>query len=186
MTLNNSQLFHGKYVRLAPFYPNDTVIIAKWHEDAEYLRMVDTDIAVLKSIESFNDFSRSQEGSNTNICFGLRSLTDDKLIGFVALLGIEWNNRACILAIGIGDRNNQNKGYGSDALQLILKYAFHELNLFRVGLDVTEYNKQAMRAYEKVGFKVEGSMRAAVLRDGNKYDRIIMGILYDEWLNMNN
>lgn len=70
-------------------------------------------------------------------------------------------------------------------MQLILKYAFHELNLFRVGLNVTEYNNQAIRAYEKVGFKVEGSMRAAVLRDGYKYDRIIMGILYDEWLNMN-
>jgi len=56
--------------------------------------------------------------------------------------------------------------------------------LNRVGLDVISYNLQAIKAYEKVGFKVEGSMRSAVLRDGKKYDRVIMGILRDEWLEM--
>jgi RimJ/RimL family protein N-acetyltransferase len=98
---------------------------------------------------------------------------------------IEWNNRSGLLAIGIGEQENRNKGYGSDALQLILRYAFHELNLNRVGLDVIEYNEKAIHTYEKAGFQHEGRLRAAVYRDGKSYDRILMGILRTEWENSN-
>ena len=93
----------------------------------------------------------------------------------------EWNNQCGLLAIGIGEEKFRSKGYGTDALRLILRYAFFELNLNRVGLDVISYNKRAVRAYEKVGFKVEGTMRESVLRDGHKYDRIIMSILRNEY-----
>lgn len=66
-------------------------------------------------------------------------------------------------------------------MRLILCYAFNELNLNRVGLDVIEYNDQAIRTYQKAGFQLEGRVRSAVLRDGISYDRIMMGILYSEW-----
>ena len=74
------------------------------------------------------------------------------------------------------------KGYGTDALRLVLRYAFHELNLFCVGLDVVGNNAQAIRAYEKVGFSQEGVVRSALLRDGQRHDFCRMGILRDEWL----
>lgn len=64
---------------------------------------------------------------------------------------------------------------------LILRYAFHELNLNRVGLDVIEYNERGIRAYQKAGFQLEGRVRQAVHRDGKIYDRINMGILRSEW-----
>ncbi|MXO81399.1 GNAT family N-acetyltransferase, partial [Paenibacillus sp. OT2-17] len=111
----------------------------------------------------------------------LRTLADDVLIGFVAIHGIEWNNRSGQLAIGIGNTDYRGKGFGAEAVGLILRYAFYELNLNRVGLDVIEYNTQAIRTYEKAGFQLEGRVRSAVLRDGNSYDRIMMGILYSEW-----
>ena len=81
------------------------------------------------------------------------------------------------LAIGIGDANNRNKGYSTDALQLILRYGFDELNLNRIGLDVIEYNHKGIRAYEKGLSQLEGRMRLAVYRDGNSYDLLVMGIL---------
>jgi RimJ/RimL family protein N-acetyltransferase len=87
-----------------------------------------------------------------------------------------------MLAIGIGEASYRGKGYGSDALQLILRYAFRELNLYRVGLDITANNGPAIRACEKAGFQREGAMRRAVSRDGQHIDRILMGILRDEWL----
>ncbi|MGQ0517411.1 GNAT family N-acetyltransferase, partial [Bacillus sp. D-CC] len=64
---------------------------------------------------------------------------------------IEWNNRTGLLAIGIGDANDRGKGYGREAIHLILKYAFYELNLHRVGLDVISYNKAAIELYKKMG-----------------------------------
>ena len=152
--------------------------MALWSEDAEYLRNVDSDMAIPSTVESF----RNSVSKGTNVIeFRLRAVESDALIGFVALHGIEWNNQCGKLAIGIGDPNFRNKGYGTDALHLILRYAFNELNLNRVGLDVISYNKGAIHAYEKVGFKVEGTMRESVLRDGEKYDRVMMSILRSEY-----
>ncbi|ALP38439.1 acetyltransferase [Paenibacillus sp. IHB B 3084] len=171
-------LFYGDRIKLAAVREEDAETMFKWGEDAEYLRNVDTDLALpytLKQMES--------EGSPSSheVYFRLRTLADDVLIGFVAIHGIEWNNRIGQLAVGIGNTDYRGKGYGSEAVRLILRYAFYELNLNRVGLDVIEYNKQAIRTYEKAGFLHEGRVRSAVLRDGNSYDRIMMGILYSEW-----
>lgn len=175
---NNNNLICGQLVRLCASHPDDATKMALWSEDAEYLRNVDTDFAMPSPVESFE---KPNEKSSNSMEFRLRTLENDTFIGFVALFGIEWNNQCGKIAIGIGDPNFRNKGYGTDALQLILRYGFCELNLHRIGLDVISYNKRAIHAYEKVGFQVEGTMRESVLRDGQKYDRILMGILRNEY-----
>ncbi|PLR89148.1 GNAT family N-acetyltransferase [Bacillus sp. T33-2] len=181
MTIPAKNLFFGELVKLSAVREGDAEIMAKWSEDPEYLRNVDTDIALPPSMTQLET-----EGQGENEAyFRLRTIKDDELIGFVVIHRIEWNNRVGQLAIGIGDSKNQNKGYGTDALKLILRFAFHELNLDRVGLDVIEYNKRAIRAYEKVGFQQEGRVRSAVYRDGKRYDRAMMGILRTEWEELN-
>jgi RimJ/RimL family protein N-acetyltransferase len=171
-------LFRGRLVRLAAPRQEDTATMARWSHDAGYLRAVDTDYARPRPPEAYT----AQGGDAGNaVEFRLRTLEGDRLIGFVALHSIEWNNRAGLLSIGIGEAEYRGKGYGSDALQLILRYAFDELNLERVGLDVIANNAAAIRAYERAGFRREGAMRHAVMRDGEWHDRLIMGILRDEW-----
>ncbi|KAA0549901.1 GNAT family N-acetyltransferase [Bacillus sp. BGMRC 2118] len=178
MTINYSNFFHGNLVRLTAPKQSDVDIMAAWHEDAEFLRNVDTDVAKIKSIQQLEEEERRH---STSFYFRVRTLEEDKLIGFVVIHSVEWNNRSGMLAIGIGDAAYRGRGYGTDAIKLILQYAFHELNLNRVGLDVIEYNEKGIRAYEKAGFRQEGKMREAVLRDGKNYDRVIMGILRSEW-----
>ncbi|MGA9227666.1 MAG: GNAT family protein [Mesobacillus sp.] len=182
MTTN---LFRGQFLKLTAKRDGDTEIIARWDEDPDYLRNVDTDIAHPRPQQCFEDEGNPSPNS---FYFRLRTIEDDRLVGFVVIHRIEWNNRAGKLAIGIGDAKDRNKGYGSDALKLILRYAFHELNLHRVGLDVIDYNHGAIRAYQKAGFQIEGRMRQAVHRDGRIHDQIAMGILRSEWegLNKNN
>ena len=184
MMLND--LFKGKFIKLTAERDSDAEEMARWQENSDYLRKVDTDFALPKSSAALREYDASKRNGSKNFEFRLRTLDDDTLIGFVALHSIEWNNQACLLAIGVGNPDHRGKGYGTDALNLILRYAFYELNMNRVGLDVISYNLKAIKAYEKVGFKTEGSMRSAVLRDGKKYDRVIMGILRDEWLKMQN
>ncbi len=65
---------------------------------------------------------------------------------------------------------------------IILRYAFTELNLWRVSLDVFEYNPRAVRSYEKVGFIHEGCVRQYLNRAGRRWDLIFMGITREEWL----
>ena len=184
MVYPTKNLFTGSLIKLSAVRANDAEQMARWQEDSNYLRTLDTDYAVLHSCDSIKDQDLKAGTKSNNIQFRLRTIENDQLIGFVALHSIEWNNQSCLLAIGIGDSDFRGKGYGKDALQLILRYAFYELNLNRVGLDVISNNKPAIVAYKKVGFKLEGSMRDAVYRDGQHYDRIIMGILRSEWIEM--
>ena len=86
------------------------------------------------------------------------------------------------MGIGIGERQDWNNGYGTDAMQVILRYAFMELNLRRVTLNVFEYNPRAIRSYEKAGFRHEGRIRQYLNRDGQRWDILYMGILREEWM----
>ena len=174
-------LFTGRLVRLSAPSRDDAEAFARWSQDAEYLRALDTDYARPYSAETFIErFNPGRESPN-GVLFHLRTLVDDRLIGFVALHSIEWNNQAGMLSIGIGDPDYRGRGYGSDALRVALRYAFAELNLYRVGLDVIASNLPAIRAYERAGFQREGAARGAVLRDGQRHDRVFMGITHDEW-----
>ncbi len=168
-------IFTGSLLRLSAARPEDGTIIANWTTDDEYLRLVDTDIARPLSVAQVDNNPASDYE------FRLRRLVDDALVGFVALFGLEWGNRTAKMAIGIGDARFRGMGYGTEGMRLILNYAFGELNLHRVGLDVIEYNRPAIALYQKMGFQVEGRNREAVYRQGQYYDRIEMGILEREW-----
>jgi RimJ/RimL family protein N-acetyltransferase len=175
----HDDLFRGRLVRLAAPQQEDAAIMARWSHDAGYLRSLDTDYARPRGPEAF---APGDTASANAVEFRLRTLDEDRLIGLVALHSIEWNNRAGLLSIGIGEPDYRGKGYGSDALGLVLRYAFDELNLERVGLDVISNNTSALRTYERAGFQQEGRLRRAVLRDGQHHDLILMGILRHEWL----
>ncbi|WP_044482393.1 GNAT family N-acetyltransferase [Paenibacillus antibioticophila] len=175
-------LFQGNRVKLTALTEQDAEIYADWSNDSEYLRNLDTDYARPRSAEGYKSDIQATISDLTQMEFGIRQIDNHKLIGFAALNGIEWNNRAAHLAIGIGEKEYRSKGYGTEAIRLLLRYAFHELNLNRVGLDVNDNNTAAIRAYEKCGFTVEGRMREGILRDGVKIDRIYMGLLYREWI----
>lgn len=175
-----SSLFIGARIRLAAFRPEDAEIAVRWTEDSEYQRQVDTDYARPSTAQEQAEMLNSRRSPNS-VNFALRTLDGDCLIGFVTLHSIEWNNQSGVLSIGIGEAEYRGKGLGGEALKLILNYAFNELNLYRVGLDVISTNERALRAYRKAGFKEEGRLRASVYRDGQRADRVLMSVLRDEW-----
>ena len=172
-------LFTGKLLRLSSPTAEDQATFAAWAQNDDYLRHLDDDPVRPLSSASFSNFGEPQD--ENSYYFHLRTLAEDKLIGFVVLFNIKWGNQTADMAIGIGDSEYRGKGYGRDALQLILNYAFAELNLHRVGLTVMEYNEAAIRAYERVGFVREGVQRQMVQREGRRYDLLTYGILRDEW-----
>ncbi len=104
------------------------------------------------------------------------------LIGHVRLHGhVEADQRAA-LAIGIDDPRYLGQGLGTEAIRLMAAYAFDELHLRRLSLHVLAFNERAIRAYESVGFIIEGRERRAALIDGERHDDIIMGLLDDEFI----
>lgn len=175
-------LLQGSLIHLAAISPEkDAEVIAHWSENTEYWRLFASDPARPGLSKTVQHDLGKEELKNDAYRFAIRTLGDDRLVGRVDLDGIVWNNRDAWLSIGIGDPADWGKGYGSDALRAALRFAFSELNLFRVSLTVFEYNPRAIRAYEKVGFTCEGRLKCFLRREGRRWDLLYFGILREEW-----
>lgn len=106
---------------------------------------------------------------------------DGTCIGQCALFDFNDVARTCSLGITIGDKDCWGRGYGTDAIRLLLDYAFRLRNLRRVFLTVNGNNERAIRAYRRCGFVEEGRLRAHVWSAGQYIGLVYMGILHDEW-----
>ena len=173
-------LFVGKLVRLAAPVTGDHEIMAKWMNNSEYARMIDDDPAMPRNADYFAEADKKDKERHDKFSFRVRTLADDRLIGFVEL-GVWWSNHMTWLGAGIGEPDYWGRGYGTDAIRLGVNYAFRELGLNKISLGVFSYNTRAVRAYEKVGFSHEGSSRAVLYRDGQRFDELHMGLLRSEW-----
>ena len=96
------------------------------------------------------------------------------------MFGAKLPQRSATVAIQLGG-DHVGKGAGSEALGLAVGFGFRELGFNRIQLDVFAYNSRAIRAYEKVGFVIEGRRRQAMFHDGEFHDDLVMAILFDDW-----
>jgi RimJ/RimL family protein N-acetyltransferase len=159
----------------------------QWSQDPEYLWLVEGEPPVPLSLKATKDINERDwsEDDPDNIMFLIRTLQEDQTIGFANLDYISWHHGDSYMGIGIGDKAYWGKGYGTEAMNLLLRYAFTELNLHRISLTVFEYNERAISMYQKCGFKIEGMNRDYHYRDGRRWDLVCMGILREEWLASN-
>jgi RimJ/RimL family protein N-acetyltransferase len=182
-------IFTGEIVRLSAFDHEEIgKAYANWNRDSEFKRLLDGGSATLYSAKATVDFFEKmlKETSPAHHYFSIRALDDNRLLGDIGLDVINnWGSRDAFVGLGIGSRADWGKGYGTDAMKLILRFAFTELNLRRVTLTVFEYNPRAIRSYEKAGFRHEGRLRGLLSRDGKRWDMLCMGILRDDWMEAN-
>ena len=182
------ELFTGELVHLSAVDPEEmSKAFSRWSRDSEYTRLLNMSIRPLNSAKGIQKWMDEMiaETSPSEYFFTIRTLDENKLIGGMFLEVVDWPGRDSSVAIFIGERENWGKGYGTDAMRLLLQYAFLELNLRRVSLGVFEYNPRAIRSYEKVGFCHEGRMRKYLNHEGKHWDIHYMGILREEWLGRN-
>ena len=118
--------------------------------------------------------------------FAVEDFSNQKLIGGTGLFSFDWTSRSAEAGISIYNPEYWGKGYGEESLNLLLRFAFLDLNLNRVGLEVFDFNKRAYKCYLKVRFKEMGRKRERQFINGKYHDSILMDILRDEWLNHNN
>ena len=180
--MNN--IFDGELVRLGAIDADEIgKAFSKWDRDSEFIRYLNSGVVRLFSMkqEKKSIEKELEEQTNNQHIFSIRGLEDDRLLGFVDLFVHNWPARDTFVGIGIGERDFWGRGYGTDAMKVILRYAFTELNLNRVTLGVFGYNPRAIRSYEKVGFRHEGRLRKYLNKEGERWDMLFMGILREEW-----
>jgi RimJ/RimL family protein N-acetyltransferase len=182
----NTSALKGKRVRLAAFdAERDAEHLARWGQDSEYQQLQGSGPAALWSARQFKDWAEKHYAEMYSFTiYAIANDPDsepDRVIGSIDLGGINWTARDAWIGIGIGEREYWGKGYGTDAMNLFLDFAFGSLNLNRISLNVFEYNQRAYKSYLKAGFQEEGRMRQWMQRGGERYDLVFMGILREEW-----
>lgn len=169
----------GTKIYLRPLEREDAALFVPWINDAEVNRTLNHYRPV--TLEAEEEFIQSLVKSEHDLALGIVARQTDRLIGETGLHRIDFRNHHATFGIVIGDKNEWNKGYGTEATSLLVGYAFETLNLNRLWLHVYENNPRAIRVYGKVGFKREGALRQDRYQEGRYWDTITMGILREEW-----
>ncbi len=168
----------GENVYLSPVNPDDVEIYTKWMHDPEIAQFMHfrTQLVSLPSerrmLEQFTD---------GGYVFAIVRKDDDTLIGNVGLANFDNIARRATLGIFIGESDNHSRGYGAEAIRLILEYGFNTLNLHNIELTTHEDNARAYACYKKAGFREYGRRRDGTFKHGRYMDYICMDILEHEF-----
>jgi len=182
-----TQLFEGQDIRFGPIdHEKDSEIESKWTHNAEFMRLYDFEPARPMSAamvkKQYEKLEKQIDDRRNIYHFMIRAKADERLIGKAMIQHIEWTNGNCMLRLGIGSEDDRRKGYGAEALKMLLRFAFAELNMFRVTANVGEYNEGAIALLKKFGFTEEVRRRQSLEREGRRWDLLVFGLLKDEWL----
>jgi RimJ/RimL family protein N-acetyltransferase len=175
-------VIEGKLVNLRAREMSDVERMTRWINDREVTRFMGGGYPW--STEAEEAFVRGQ--ASVPMTFGdLRFAIETKdgvHMGGCGLHRASPENRNAELGIMIGEKAYWSKGFGSDAVATLVRFAFEEMNLNRVELHVYDFNERGQAAYRKCGFVEEGRMRDAHFTEGAYCDVVVMGVLRDEWV----
>ena len=168
----------GDRVYLSPVNTDDAETYVRWMNDpavainfGQYPQVVSSTNELNWLFEPPNDIQR----------YAMILTDGDEMIGCISLQNIDHKNRNAFIGIFIGEAERRNKGYGAEAMRLLLGYAFRTMNLNAVMLSVHEDNIGGITCYKKVGFKEAGRRREWVYKDGQYVDVVYMDILAREF-----
>ena len=168
----------GPRLYLSPVNTEDAQLYTQWLNDVSVSSNIGPYAKVISLASEEKVLERMAcEGQN----YAMVLLDGDRLIGNISLMDIDGISRRATVGLFIGDAENRGKGYGAEALRLLLGYGFQTLNLHNIMLQVHEDNAQAIACYEKVGFREFGRRRESLFKNGAYIDVIHMDILAAEF-----
>lgn len=171
--LESRHVLRGERVVLRPLAAGDLRRCVKWFSDPEILRFLARSAPVTLAEEErwFHDYERRADEQ----IFAIE--IEGRHIGNLGLHKIDHAHRKAEIGIVIGEPTFWAKGIGTEAMRVALRYAFDELGMNKVSLDVLEYNERAIKTYERVGFRREGIHREDVYKDGRFVNVVRMSLL---------
>lgn len=173
-------MLRGEKVVIRAIEKSDHPRLQEFVNDKETHLLADDEAFVPQSLQqvekSFEEWVNDKEQVGP---FGIEA--DGKLIGTCGLHNVDNHSRVCSFGINIGDPDYLGKGYGRDAVKVLLEYAFKHRNFRKVWLTVFADNERAIRAYKALGFVEEGLQRQQAWNEGRYKDWLLMGLLVEEW-----
>jgi RimJ/RimL family protein N-acetyltransferase len=172
-------MLKSKHVVLVPLTSEDLPVLFKWINERDQV-LFNAPYKPVHWDQHRAWFEDVQQRKDT-IIFSIRLIEANQLIGSCQLLGINSIHRSAELQIRIGEISERGQGYGTEAVRLLLRFGFMDLNLHRIYLHVFSTNAAAIRVYEKNGFRQEGLLRQAAYINGQYVDVVYMSILDNEY-----
>ena len=169
----------GDRIYLSPINVEDGEKFTEWMNDFKVTDGTGRSSEMM-NVEKEKEWIETTLRENKYI-FSIVKLEDNQLIGNCSFLDIDFTNRTGTLGIMIGEEENRGKGYGKEAIRLLLDYGFNYLNINNINLEVASFNEKAINCYKKVGFKEIGKRRESYFLNGKYYDDIYMDILSKEF-----
>jgi RimJ/RimL family protein N-acetyltransferase len=174
-------ILRAERVFLRPAERSDLPLFVRWLADAETTRNLSLNQPLSMAMEEkWFDQAVEHQGRD-RYHFVICLLDDGRPIGAADLRDIDLENGRADFGIVIGEKDEWNRGYGTEALAAICDFGFGQLRLERIALDVFAGNLRAQRSYEKAGFVLEGTLRHAHYGDGQFTDVLRMSLLRNEW-----
>jgi len=174
-------MYIGEKVKLREYRKEDVKQAQEFMNDEEIKSFLTPGIPFLYTYEDEMKWFEGNSATKETYNFAIETLTNYKYIGGCGINNIDWKNSVAVVGIFIGDKNYWSKGYGTDAMKILVSFIFNEMNINKIKLHVYSFNPRAIRSYEKCGFIKEGVLRQEVFRKGEYYNDIIMGLLRDDF-----
>lgn len=174
-------MLKGKLVKLREYRKEDVPVALEYMNNEEVAKNLSTRTPFPYTLEDEEKWFTNQSGVNDKYNFAIETIEEEKYIGGCGINNIDWKNSHVTIGIYIGDQAYWNKGYGSDALKVFIKFIFDEMNIHKIKLEVFAFNIRAIKCYEKCGFKQDGVLREEIFKNGKYYDVWEMSILRDEY-----
>lgn len=177
-------MLKGEKVRLRGYTKDDIKLAYEYMNDPEVMLNLSTGIPYPMTLEMEMEWFENQKKLKDTYNFAIETLEEGIYIGGCGINNIDWKNGTATVGIFIGHKDYRGKGYGTDAMKILVDFIFNQINVNRVELSVFEFNERAQKSYKKCGFIEEGRLRQKLFRNGKYYDEIVMSILRDEYLAM--
>lgn len=171
----------GEWVALGPIRRDLLPLYQRWVNDLSTLRTLAMVPRPLTSEAEDQWYERAAIGSEQDVHFTIYRLPELHPLGNTSLHYIDYRDRSAELGIFIGEKEMRGHGYGTEAVRLMLDYAFVALGLHNVMLKVYEFNQAARRAYDKAGFREIGRRRQSKWMGGRLWDEIYMDCVSTEF-----
>lgn len=173
-------MYTGKKVMLRAYKEEDIETVHRFINDYEVKRLLNVETAFPLTLWQEEEWVKRRKDNDQTYDFAIEESEGKNLIGGCSINSTSIKNRNCTIGIMIGDKNYWGRGYGYDALSVLIKFIFEECNMEKVKLGVFSLNKRAIACYKKLGFIEEGRLKREIYREGKYHDEILMALFREE------
>ncbi len=168
----------GEHVILRAFERDDAERCYRWMNDPNIVRTLKSRYPIAFQNEA-EWLDRAMHANANERHFAVERKDDRTHIGNASIHDIDWVSRTAAFGLFIGEPSAWNRGFGSDAIRTLVRFAFEEMNLRKLRINVFEYNDRAKHVLESQGFVQEGRLRGEFYREGSYHDLLILSIFRD-------